>query len=286
MIDGVWLAARAAAYVLVLQSAGTCLFLALFAAHLPATDVGVVRAARRCAAAALVLCSAQLLLEPAHMAGEAAGLGDASLWQLELHSRATLVAGLRLAGITCVLLALRSGPPPLRAGGVAGVCLALGSFLASGHTITGAPRWALVPLLGWHVLAVSFWLGSLWPLRQLTRSLDARALAALLRRFSAIAVVVVPLLGLAGVAMACLLLPGIAALGSAYGLILCAKAVLFAALLALAALNRQRLTPALEQGRPGAVRLLRRTLTAEYLIIVLVLGLTAALTGWYSPAGH
>ena len=32
----------------------------------------------------------------------------------------------------------------------------------------------------------------------------------------------VPLLGLAGVAMACLLLPGIAALGTAYGLSCCA----------------------------------------------------------------
>jgi copper resistance protein D len=96
----------------------------------------------------------------------------------------------------------------------------------------------------------------------------------------------VPLLGLAGVAMACLLLPGIAALGTAYGLLLCTKALLFVALLGLAALNRLRFTPALDRGTPGTVQLLRRSLAAEYGLVVLVLCVTAALTGLVSPTGH
>lgn len=286
MTEGVWLAARAAAYLLVLQAAGAFIFLALFAAHLPATGTDLVRLTRRGAAAALAACLVQLLLEPAYMAGEAAGIGDPSLWQLALHSRTAAVSALRVAGSAWLYLALLARPPRLRSLGLAGVCLALGSFLVGGHTVTGTPRVLLMPLLGVHVLAVSFWLGSVWLLGRLAQRLEPAPLAALLRSFSAIAMLLVPLLGLAGIALASLLLPDLAALATPYGWLLCMKAALFAALLGLAVLNRQRLTPALGQGSLTAARVLRRSLAAEYVLMVLVLCVTAALSGVYSPTGH
>lgn len=286
MIDALWLAARAAAYLFVLQATGTFIFLVLFGSEVLARDSLLGRSARRCAYGALLVCAIQLLLGPAYLAGEAVGFLDSSLWQLLLHSREALVLGLRAAGMAGVILALRQRPPRTRGTGLAGVCLVLGSFVVSGHTVTAGSRLLLAPLLGLHVLAASFWLGALWPLRQLARRMEPVALATLLRAFSRIAVRLVPLLGLAGIAMACLLLPGIAALGTPYGFLLCGKAVLFACLLGLAALNRQRLTPALEQGSYTAVRVLRRSLAAEYALVVLVLCVTAALTGVYSPTGH
>lgn len=283
MIDGLWLAVRAGAYLLVLQASGACMFLVLFRISVAAA-ARVARTARRCAYAALGICIVQLLFEPAYLAGEAAGMFDPSLQHLVLHSRTALAAGLRIAAMACVILALRVRSP--RALGSAGVCLVLVSFVIAGHTVTAAARWALMPLLGLHVLAVCFWLGALWPLRQLAGSMEPGSLAALLRDFSRLALRLVPLLGLAGVAMACLLLPGIAALGTAYGLLLCTKALLFVALLGLAALNRLRFTPALDRGTPGTVQLLRRSLAAEYGLVVLVLCVTAALTGLVSPTGH
>jgi putative copper export protein len=286
MIDALWLAARAAAYLFVLQATGTFIFLGLFGSYLPPRDRMLGRSARRCAWGALLVCAVQLLLEPAYMAGEAVGVLDSSLWQILLHSPAALVQGLRAAGITGVLLGLLLRPPRMRAAGIAGACLVLGSFVVSGHTVTAGSRLLLAPLLGLHVLAASFWLGALWPLRQLARSMEPAALATLLRKFSRIAVRLVPLLGLAGIAMACLLLPGIAAVLTAYGLLLCTKALLFAGLMGLAALNRQRLTPALEQGSRTAVQVLRRSLAAEYALVVVVLCATAVLTGVYSPTGH
>jgi putative copper export protein len=62
------------------------------------------------------------------------------------------------------------------------------------------------------------------------------------------------------------------------------KVLLFAALLALAALNRQRLTPALARGEAWALPVLRRSLSAEYLLLGTALIATAALTGFFSPA--
>jgi len=285
MIDGLWRAARAGSYLLVLQATGTLIFLALFGRYCRGAEVAVQTHAWRCALAALCSCALQLLLEPAYMAGAAAGVLDRSLWQLVLHSRSALALTLRAAAMLGVLIA-GATPGGRRLPAMAAVCLTATSFMVSGHTVTATPRALLAALLGWHVLVASFWLGSLWPLRLLARALDPAGLVAILARFSALALKVVPLLALAGVAMACLLLPGVAALGTAYGALLCGKALLFAGLMGLAALNRLRLTPRLAGGDPTAARALCRSLIGEYVLIGLVLLATAALTGLYSPQGH
>jgi copper resistance protein D len=285
MIDGLWLVARAAAYLLVLQATGSFIFLVMFAQRVGAADAQIARTARHLAGGALIVCLGQLLLEPAYMAGEAVGILDASLWQSLRHAAAAWQLGLRALAMACLLVALRP-LPPARIPGVVGVCAVLASFLLGGHTVNAPARGLLAPLLGLHVLAAAFWLGALWPLRQFASRMEPPPLAALLRDFSRVALRLVPLLALAGLAMACLLLPGVAALTTPYGLLLCAKALLFSGLMGLAALNRLRLTPALAAGSSDALRVLRRCLATEYAFMVLVLCLTAALTGVYSPVGH
>src|SRR4029077_14399767 len=94
----------------------------------------------------------------------------------------------------------------------------------------------------------------------------------------------VPLIPLAGLGMAAVLLPDFAALLAPYGLLLGAKLMLFAALMGLAALNKLRLSPALARGEPAALPRLRRSLAAEYVLICAVLSVTAALTGFFSPS--
>ena len=286
MIDGLWLAARSASYLLVLQAAGTFIFLVLFGRSLAGQAEALARTARRCAVGALSVSILQLLLEPAYMAGEATGIFDPSLQQLVLHSRACLVLGMRMAAMACLVPVLYRPAALTRALGTLGVTLVLGSFVFTGHTVTAAPRILLAALLAVHVLAASFWLGALAPLHQLARRMAPVPLAGLLAEFSRLAVLLVPLLALAGIAIGCLLLPDVGALKSPYGMLLCAKVLLFAALMGLAALNRQRLTPALAQGSPSAARVLRRSLAAEYALVAVVLCVTAALTGHYSPSGH
>ena len=77
-----------------------------------------------------------------------------------------------------------------------------------------------------------------------------------------------PLLGLAGVGLAAVLLPDLAALRRPYGQILCVKALLFAVLLALAARNKLALVPALARADLRALPVLRRNLLLEYALIV------------------
>jgi copper transport protein len=168
---------------------------------------------------------------------------------------------------------------------LAGGMLVIVSPAVTGHTSVHALRWLLAPLLMVHSGIVAFWLGALAPLLlAVTREPPAVA-ARLLQRFSAVATWLVPVIALAGLAMALILCPGLGVLGQPYGRLLAGKLAAFLVLVVLAALNRWRYTPRLAAGQSAATTALRRTIATEYLLIALVLALTAMLTGWYGPEG-
>jgi putative copper resistance protein D len=109
----------------------------------------------------------------------------------------------------------------------------------------------------------------------------------------------VPVLALAGIGLAFLLIVSWSTFRRGYGLILISKSTVFALLLILAALNRWRFTPALVAGpAPGAAATaaatataaaaaargaLRRSIITEYLLLAGVVAMTAVLTSLYSP---
>ncbi len=101
--------------------------------------------------------------------------------------------------------------------------------------------------------------------------------------FSLAAFWLVPLILVAGIAMAAVLLPDLAALRRPYGELLIAKSALYAVLLGCAALNRWRFGPGLGSGDPKAGRIFRRVVITEYAIMVVVLSITAVLTTFFSP---
>jgi putative copper export protein len=281
MIDGTWLALRAAGLVLLFQAAGAVLYLATTPREL-AGVVPVRHAAERVALLALPLLIAQLVLVPAHLAGEWSGVADAALWRLTLQRLAPPLA-LRFAGLALVALGLRAAGR--RAGSLAlvGALLALASLLPGGHAAVSPYAPLLRASLALHVLIGSFWFGSLVPLSDATRLLPARELALVLSAFSRLAQWLVPLIAVSGIAMACLLLPTPGSLLAPYGLLLCGKGALFALLLGLAAANRGRYTPALARGEEGARAPLGRSIACEYALLVVVLVLTVLLTGFFSP---
>jgi copper transport protein len=149
-----------------------------------------------------------------------------------------------------------------------------------------------------HVVAMSAWLGGLAFLLvavpAATRALEpadrTRLLAATLQRFSPLALIAVLALGVTGTVQALIEVRSLDALTStAFGRAVLVKIVLLTLLIGLGAVNRQRVVPALRAlaagGRtPGeAGRLLRRTLRAEVALIVVILGVTGALTGYPPP---
>jgi copper transport protein len=177
------------------------------------------------------------------------------------------------------------------------------AFLAAlpalgGHAASQHPAWLLVPANIAHVVAMGLWTGGLVALVIAlpagTRLLDAsdrtRLLVAAVGRFSAIALVAVLVLSATGA------IQGIVwvhtpkhLLDTAYGRAVLIKVVLLTGLVLLGALNRQRTLPRLgaaakrgvSPGRAGVA--LRRALRAEVALLVVVLGVTGALSG-YPPS--
>src|SRR5262249_32667875 len=131
-----------------------------------------------------------------------------------------------------------------------------------------------------HLLIVAFWLGALWPL-YLAPGREPPAVASrLIEAFSRLAVWVVPVILLAGSAFTALLGPGLSIFGPPYGQVLLVQGGLFAVLMGLAALNKWRFGPACAAGDSRAFK---RTVVVEYVLIGIVLAVTATLTMFYSP---
>jgi copper transport protein len=155
----------------------------------------------------------------------------------------------------------------------------IGSALAlatSGHAVTASPQILTRPAVFLHALGVAFWLGALMPLTILVRQWRGAALP-VVKRFSAIAVPMIGVLVLTGLSLAVVQLGSVAALvETRYGVILLIKLALVTLLLALAARNRFRLTPALAVDA-NAARPLSRSIALEDGIAVLVL---AAVATW------
>jgi copper transport protein len=169
----------------------------------------------------------------------------------------------------------------------------------SGHPSTQSPVLLLLPANVLHVLAASVWLGGLaallFVLPAATRELEppdrGRLLAAILARFSPIALLCVAAILLTGLGQAYAYVRDLDnLLDTAYGRAVLIKFLLLVGLLMpLAAYNRRRSVPRLERiasggeppGRAGL--LLRRALRGEVALLVLVLGVTAALAS-YAPA--
>lgn len=247
---------------------------------------------------------AAILFGAAQAAGIPAGSAlDSTVLREELGTRFGTVWG--IAALAWVLLgagalpALRH-PSPWR---VAPLLVPL-AFVAlepalSGHPSTQPPVALLFPANVLHVVAMAIWVGGLASLvlilptatRELGPPERSRLLAAVLARFSPLALACVAVILLTGLAQAYAYVRHLDNLvDTAYGRAVLIKFLLFAgALIPLGAYNRHRSVPRLRRiaaggeapGRAGL--LLRRALRGELALIVVVLGVTGALAG-YAPA--
>lgn len=175
-----------------------------------------------------------------------------------------------LAMLAAVLALLGLRIPVLAWGALALLAIA---YAASGHAGAAAPRWLTRPMVSVHLVALCFWIGALVPL-----AMSLRHGAGGLARFSRLIPMAVILLMVSGTVL------GVVQLGmdpqqwlSPYGYILAAKLTLLAVLFALAVYNRHVLTaPTLARDIAAGARL-RRSIMAELVLAVAILGLTA---GW------
>ena len=201
------------------------------------------------------------------------GLARAPVWRAGLETSFGLTAIAAAFALLAGLFALQARGRVARGLALFGR-LAVGLALAlSGHAGAAAPQWLTRPAVFVHAVTVAFWVGSLVPL---AAALRGDAGAAVLAAFSrAIPWALAPLVASGAVLAVIQVEQPELLLGTAYGRLLCAKLLLVALLLMLAAWNRYRLTPAIARNGDDAPRL-RRTIGFELALVAAILGVVAA----------
>jgi copper transport protein len=168
----------------------------------------------------------------------------------------------------------------------------------AGHASIESPVAVFFPSDALHVLAASVWVGGIACLllalpgatRQLEGSERSRLLLANLVRFSPIALASVVVIAVTGVIQAYIDVRTVHGLfHTTYGALIIVKVVLLACLIGFGFVNRRRVVPALERlvgdGRsPGGIgALARRTIRGEFVLMLCVFGVTAALISYAPP---
>lgn len=242
-----------------------------------------------------------LLAQTAAMAGESSAAFDGavltSVGAETPFGRAAVTRALAASGALLAALVMSPGLRLWRTLCVLGA-LAVTSLAWNGHGAATEGAAGLLHLLAdvLHLLAAGVWIGALVAFglllpRRPHGEMAARTLHAALAGFSGIGAAVVAALVLTGLVNSWFLV-GPAGLGrlaaTGWGVLMLVKLALFVAMLALAAVNRFRLTPALAadttSGDPAALAGLRRSLVLETGAAVLVLALVAALGVLAPPA--
>jgi putative copper export protein len=275
--DALSVAFRAVSFVLLLNAAGIPIFIAVFGHLLPDSLPAIAKLGWGLAIGALVFVAGHHALEGARMAGEMGGVVDPAMQAMTLRSSEGAAFGLRMVGLVLIAVGLRRGALAV---GITGAILATAAFTLTGHTSVTPYRPAAAALLTFHLLVVAFWLGSLWPLYLVAGREPPHRAAHVIDAFSRVAAWVVPVILLAGVGLTVLLVPSWAVFRQPYGQLLLAKVALFAVLMALATLNKWTFGPACAKGR---TRAFKQALAIEYVLICIVLAITAMMTTFYSP---
>jgi copper transport protein len=206
-----------------------------------------------------------------------AGIVTPAPWTSALATSLGTSLLIAIAAMAVAYFALRSPamtlPRLLTSAAMAGVGL---SLAATGHAATAPPQWLTRSSLFLHGVGVAYWVGALAPLAAMVRR-RADTLPLVLHRFSTLALPVVGVLVVTGLGLSVIQLESFGALfETGYGILLSIKLALVVLLLALAALNRFYLTPAIAADA-GHTRALRRSIVLE---CVLAVGILAVVAGW------
>ena len=217
-------------------------------------------------------------LRAINLTGDLSGLTDPVMLGLLWSTPVGTALALRLGGLAILLVGLCMGRIGLWVSVVGGI-VAIWSFDHVGH-VSDRSTTLLDIALTVHLLVVALWIGILTPLYRLASATGSyRQAVDVGHRFGIVASIAVPALIAAGVYMGYELVGSLGALfGTTYGLALIAKVIVVGLLLSLAAANKLRFMPALKRGDIVAAGKLTKSIAAEWLCVLAILAITAALT--------
>jgi copper transport protein len=198
-------------------------------------------------------------------------LSNGDAWAIGARGSFGHAVGFAAAALLLAMLSFRLSPLLRRAMALLALIGTGLALAATGHAASAQPRYLTMPAVFLHGVSLAFWIGALLPLAFAMRGPRERAVGMLMRFSRAIPFAVAALL-VSGLLLATIQLERLDALWTTdYGRVLVIKLALVAALLLLALWNRLWLTPRIGSGSQ-ARRLMRRSIFAELVLVVAILG--------------
>lgn len=206
-------------------------------------------------------------------------------YMTELPSGSAWLSVVIIAAVVATVVFGARSPGPLAAAALLAVA-GLVPVILIGHASSGTDHEQATNSLGLHLVGVCLWFGGLIALTVAGTALG-KDTAAVLRRFSSLALFAFILVSASGIINASIRMPLPEGLTSPYGVLVMAKTAAVIILGFIGYLHRTRLIPALAgKGGPGAGTVLWRFVVAELLIMGAVSGLAAALSRTPPPGGE
>ena len=227
----------------------------------------------------LVISATFFLSISGNMGGDFSSIFSPLFLNLALQTKAAIAAALLLLGFSSFYFSGKMRWPPIeKAFAIGGAVLLLTSFVSTGHALKTGTITQI--LLFFHLVGISFWIGSLLPLLHLSLSTNTANLHLIAHRFGILAVYYVSGLLVAGAGFTYALLGSDLSLllSTSYGNVLFAKMATVSALLLFGALNKFWCVPKIIKDGPRGARLLRISLKFELLLAVIILCLTSLLS--------
>ena len=265
-------------YIAVFGSVGTLVFIFHFYRLLTPLQLSYCSSTSQKFTKVGVLVSfISILSIPGKMSGDFMGIIDINMVNLSIDTLALKASLLLLIGFILIYILPIKFKNTFFIGNTLAISIIFFSFIIIGHsTKDGILTQSLVII---HLIGLSYWIGSLLPLKKMCNIADFDELKTIAQRFGSYAIFYILILLIAGSIFSYILLGNISSLfNTSYGNILLIKIVSATFLISLGALNKLFLVPKLNINNEITIRKLKKSINVEIIIVLIILFFTSLLT--------
>ena len=218
-----------------------------------------------------------ILSIPGNMSGDLIGIIDINMVNLSIDTLALKASLLLFIGFILIYFLPTNFKKIFFIGNTLAIFIILFSFIVIGHSTKGGIlTQSLVTI---HLIGLSYWIGSLLPLKKMCNIADFKELKTITHSFGNYAVFYILALLIAGSIFSFILISDISNLfNTIYGNVLMIKILFAMLLISLGALNKLFLVPRLDINNATTIIKLKKSINVEMIIVLIIFFLTSLLT--------
>lgn len=218
-----------------------------------------------------------ILSIPGNMSGDLIGIIDINMVNLSIDTLALKASLLLFIGFILIYFLPTNFKKIYFIGNTLAIFIILFSFIVIGHSTKGGIlTQSLVTI---HLIGLSYWIGSLLPLKKMCNIADFKELKTITHSFGNYAVFYILALLIAGSIFSFILISDISNLfNTIYGNVLMIKMLFAMLLISLGALNKLFLVPRLDINNATTIIKLKKSINVEMIIVLIIFFLTSLLT--------